>query len=1171
MPWGGDLGFSSYLVLLGLFVGPLIAFVLRRKWRRSVARREEIKRLLVLAAEEAARAELEVSSGYEASSYVTSAAPAEISRPVQYQCAVCYCPTTTRCARCKSVRYCSGKCQIVHWRQGHKEECRPFTISHHINDVGGGYSQKVLKQEEDEIHGTRFVTDGRHFAKSVEKFPAEHAFSEPNDDSPEVFNGNDDSEVECLSDGERTNSSSTERSVGHLSPNSSPDKLETYSVSNMEKNGPPSSKLTTSMGYVDFLTRPGKLNQLKPNDIDHSIQPGSTSSSGWSADGTNDSSFSEPSTPSSGFWEGTLSSSRKIDILGDSMQSSSNGDGNGYMDNSRSSQSFFFNSGSRSATPIDVQNPDASRVASDGAASTTLRIKKPLDRATLSKEARGKAPKGRNSPLLVPEKINRLDVETSSDSPVSKSRDFRYTPSMSTHPPNGSSIQALSRERSNHVINGTKTSLHPLESKEGGYFSANASVAHIPPVAGRQSLQGAVAASSSEVGSFSPNARNGLKTSIRKVFDQLGVSKPSRQYQSGVGSESVGRYNVKGLFHYENFVKLYIWNKIELQPCGLTNCGNSCYANAVLQCLAFTPPLTAYLVQGLHSKSCGRKQWCFTCEVESLLLKAKEGSSPLSPIRILSHVQNIGRHFGNGREEDAHEFLRYAIDTMQSVCLKEAGVYASGSLEEETTLIGLTFGGYLRSKIKCMNCGGKSERHERMMDLTVEVEGDIGTLEQALRRFTGTEMLDGENKYLCSRCRSYERAKKKLTILEAPNILTIALKRFQSGKFGKLNKAIKFPEILDLAPFMSGTSDKSPIYRLYGVVVHLDVMNSAFSGHYVCYVKTIQNKWFKIDDSTVKAVDLESVLTKGAYMLLYARCSPRAPRLIRNSMIPKNHAFKSRSQPSSPWNPPGPNPLNDESFSENLYHSRVSVPPIRTIVEEDSSSDNSSSIFSEGHSFSSDTTKWDSTSTDNDYFFESFFGDLGRSLSSPWQNLSDSDSSSSSSSPSPLYTRLSRNMESGTDDRGFWERIPSERSNWEDFTYASDLWMLDKCPGPDDRVSSVVSLALARTITRFPHQHGDDLSLESWIRGWDVSASQGKMTKPFMAFTPTAALPVASPYVDPLPPVAPMASSLPMSPRTATNSSPASPNKMEDSRLEEPMGDIDLSKDYSLRLEMEFE
>lgn len=73
----------------------------------------------------------------------------------------------------------------------------------------------------------------------------------------------------------------------------------------------------------------------------------------------------------------------------------------------------------------------------------------------------------------------------------------------------------------------------------------------------------------------------------------------------------------------------------------------------------------------------------------------------------------------------------------------------------------------------------------------------------------------------------------------------------QSGKFGKLNKSIRFPEVLNLAPFMSENSDRSPVYRLYGVVVHLDVMNAAFSGHYVCYVKNIQNKWFKIDDSTV--------------------------------------------------------------------------------------------------------------------------------------------------------------------------------------------------------------------------------------------------------------------------------------------------------------------------------
>lgn len=50
-----------------------------------------------------------------------------------------------------------------------------------------------------------------------------------------------------------------------------------------------------------------------------------------------------------------------------------------------------------------------------------------------------------------------------------------------------------------------------------------------------------------------------------------------------------------------------------------------------------------------------------------------------------------------------------------------------------------------------MRCHGKSERFERIMDLTVEIDGDIGTLEEALTQFTAEEILDGENKYNCSR------------------------------------------------------------------------------------------------------------------------------------------------------------------------------------------------------------------------------------------------------------------------------------------------------------------------------------------------------------------------------------------------------------------------------------
>ena len=90
----GDLGFSS-LVLVVSLVLPLIGFFIRRKWRLFIAKQAEIKRRLILASEEAARVELEAELGYGTVS---------ISRNY-HQCAVCYCPTTTRCARCKAVRY----------------------------------------------------------------------------------------------------------------------------------------------------------------------------------------------------------------------------------------------------------------------------------------------------------------------------------------------------------------------------------------------------------------------------------------------------------------------------------------------------------------------------------------------------------------------------------------------------------------------------------------------------------------------------------------------------------------------------------------------------------------------------------------------------------------------------------------------------------------------------------------------------------------------------------------------------------------------------------------------------------------------------------------------------------------------------------------------------------
>lgn len=57
----------------------------------------------------------------------------------------------------------------------------------------------------------------------------------------------------------------------------------------------------------------------------------------------------------------------------------------------------------------------------------------------------------------------------------------------------------------------------------------------------------------------------------------------------------------------------------------------------------------------------------------------------------------------------------------------------------------------LTCQIMCMKCSGRSERHDPMLDLTVEIDGDICTLEQALAQFTKSETLGGDDKYKCNR------------------------------------------------------------------------------------------------------------------------------------------------------------------------------------------------------------------------------------------------------------------------------------------------------------------------------------------------------------------------------------------------------------------------------------
>ena len=296
---------------------------------------------------------------------------------------------------------------------------------------------------------------------------------------------------------------------------------------------------------------------------------------------------------------------------------------------------------------------------------------------------------------------------------------------------------------------------------------------------------------------------------------------------------------------------------------GLTNLGNTCFMNSVLQCVVHTPSLNKYFLEGRHSAKCSKnKGFCIGCKVEELVKTTfKQNSGAFAPHGIAHNLHQLSRSLRQGRQEDAHEFLRYLLEHLTQVFLplqkypQDRGRY---------TFLQWWFQGTLQSQIQCTRCGGESNTLDAFLDLSLELAaapngtggggggGVVPTVTRAMELFTQTEILDGANKYKCERCACLVPARKQFTLQLAPKHLNVHLKRFRYGGGGgapgglgggKICQHVAFEAEWDVTRFTTahakeqagGPPAPKMRYRLYAVLVHEG--SSTASGHYYCYVR----------------------------------------------------------------------------------------------------------------------------------------------------------------------------------------------------------------------------------------------------------------------------------------------------------------------------------------------